>query len=186
MGKEKNMNTCFIIHGSFGDSHEHWIPWLKAELEKKNFEVITPDFPIGKDAQFYDSWKEILDKFKNKINKNTIFIGRSIAPIFIVKYILESNLKIKALYSVSGFNGYINIPDYDYVNKTFFLDEIKNFERLCHKRVCFLSKNDPYVPYYLLDMFSKNIRAKRYVIEDAGHFNTDSGYGQFQELLNLI
>lgn len=180
------MNTCFIIHGSFGDSREHWIPWLKAELEKRNFEVIAPNFPIGKDKQCYDSWKKVLDKFKDKIDKNTIFVGRSIAPIFIVKYLLENNLKIKALYSVSGFNGYINIPDYDYVNKTFFLDEIKNFERLCHKRICFLSKNDPYVPYYLLDMFSKNIKAKRYVIEDAGHFNTDSGYSQFNELLSLI
>ena len=180
------MKTCFIIHGSFGDSKEHWIPWLKEQLEKKGYEVITPDFSIGKDVQSYDSWKNVLDKFKNKIDKDTIFVGRSIAPIFIVKYILENNLKIQALYSVSGFNGFINVPDYDYVNQTFFLDEIKNFEKACHKRICFFSKNDPYVPYYLLDMFTKNIKAKRYLIENAGHFNTDSGYDKFEELLNLI
>ncbi len=180
------MKTCFIIHGSFGDSHEHYIPWLKGELEKSGFEVIAPDFPIGKDVQTYESWAEVLDKYKDKINKDTIFIGRSIAPIFIVKYLLENNLKIKALYSISGFNCYINIPDYDYVNKTFFLDEIKGFDKLCPKRICFFSKNDPYVPYYLLDMFTKNIKAKRYLVENAGHFNTDSGYDKFDALLSLI
>lgn len=180
------MDTCFIIHGSFGNSHEHWIPWLKAELEKQNYEAITPDFPIGKDIQTYNSWKKVLDRFKDKINSNTIFIGRSIAPIFIVKYVTQNHLKIKALYSVSGFNGRINIPDYDYVNKTFFLNEIKGFEKFCHQRVCFLSKNDPYVPYKLLDEFSKNIKAKRYLIENGGHFNTDAGYNQFQELLSII
>lgn len=182
------MNTCFIIHGSFGNSHEHWIPWRKAELERVagGYEVIAPDFPIGKDKQSYNSWKTVLDKFKHKINKNTIFVGRSIAPVFIVKYILENNLKIKALYSVSGFNGFINNSEYDAVNATFLLDEIKDFEKLCRKRICFLAKNDPYVPYYLLDMFSKNIKAKRVLIENAGHFNTESGYDKFEELLRLI
>lgn len=115
-----------------------------------------------------------------------MFIGRSIAPIFIVKYLLENNLKVKALYSISGFNCFINVPDYDAVNKSFFLDEIKGFEKLCKTRVCFISKNDPYVPYYLLDMFTKNIKAKVIMHENAGHYNDESGYSTFEELLNII
>lgn len=103
-----------------------------------------------------------------------------------MKYLTENNLKINSLYSISGFNGFINIPDYDYVNKTFFLDEIKGFEKLCKHRVCFVSKNDPYVPYYLLDMFTKNIKAKVILRENAGHFNDESGYSTFEELLNMI
>lgn len=184
--KVRYMKRCFIIHGSFGDSHEHWIPWLKTELEKLNFEVIAPNFPIGKDVQCYDSWKKVLDKFKSKIDENTIFIGRSLAPIFIVKYILENNLKIGTLFSVSGFNGKIGNSDYDYVNKTFFIKDVAGFEKVCKKRVCFISKNDPYVPYFMLCEFQKSINAEQILIKNAGHFNTDSGYTKFQELLDLI
>lgn len=180
------MKNYFIIHGSFGDSKEHWLPWLADKLRIKGETVYNLDFPIGLDKQNFDNWSKVLDEYKDKINKDTIFIGRSIAPIFIVKYLLKNNLKIKALYSVSGFNCFINIPDYDEVNKTFFLDEIKGFEKLCKKRVCYISKNDPYVPYYLLDMFTKNIKAKVVMNEDAGHYNTDSGYATFEELLNQL
>lgn len=144
------------------------------------------DFPIGVGKQNFNAWCKILDKYKSQINKDTIFIGRSIAPIFIVKYLLKNNLKIKALYSISGFNGFINVPDYDEVNKSFFLDEIVGFEKLCKNRICFISKNDPYVPYYLLDMFTKNIKAKVYMRENAGHFNSDSGYSTFEELKTLL
>ena len=144
------------------------------------------DFPIGVEKQNYDAWCKVLDKYKSEINKDTIFIGRSIAPIFIVKYLLQNKIKIKALYSISGFNGFINIPDYDKVNKTFFLDEIKGFEKLCKHRVCYISKNDPYVPYYLLDMFTKNVKAKICLRENAGHFNDESGYSTFEELLDRI
>ncbi len=88
--------------------------------------------------------------------------------------------------SISGFNGFINIPEYDAVNKTFFLDEINNFNKLCKHRICFISKNDPYVPFYLLDMFTKNIKAKVIIKETAGHFNIDSGYDKFPDLLKII
>lgn len=40
------MKNFFIIHGSFGDSKEHYLPWLTSELEKLG-EVVCEDFPIG-------------------------------------------------------------------------------------------------------------------------------------------
>lgn len=180
------MRNYFIIHGSFGNSKEHYFPWLKQQIEQGGGAVICPDFPIGVNNQSYQSWSNVLDKYKDKINKDTIFIGRSIAPIFIVKYLTQNNIKINSLYSISGFNGYINIPDYDAVNKTFFLDEIKGFEKFCKHRFCFTSKNDPYVPYYLLDMFTKNIKGKVFINATAGHYNDESGYTKFDQLLNLI
>ena len=180
------MKNFFIVHGSFGDSNEHWLPWLANKLRGGGYEVFNLDFPTGKDVQTYESWSKVLDNYRDKITKDTILIGRSIAPIFLVKYLLINKLKVKALYSISGFNGFINIPDYDYVNKSFFMDEIHGVERLIKTRVCYISKNDPYVPYYLLDMFSKNIKAKVILNENAGHYNTDSGYSQFDDLYKRV
>lgn len=61
------MKNYFIIHGSFGDSHEHYLPWLKSQLEKSG-EVVCVDFPIGVGVQNFESWSKVLDKYKNKIN----------------------------------------------------------------------------------------------------------------------
>jgi hypothetical protein len=42
-----SMNNYFIIHGSFGNSFVNWFPYLRKEIEKKELEVYTPDFPTG-------------------------------------------------------------------------------------------------------------------------------------------
>ena len=180
------MKNYFIIHGSFGNSIEHYLPWLKKEL-KKDADVIALDFPVGKDNQTFDNWSKVLDKFKDSINEDTIFIGRSIAPIFIVKYLMINNLKIDKLISVSGFNGFVNVCDYDYVNKTFLMDRIDGFKRHAKEVVCIYSDNDPYVPFYLLEMFARCLADKVKIINGGGHFNSDSGHGEkFEELLSFI
>ncbi len=180
------MKNYFLIHGSFGNSKEHYLPWLKTELEKQGETVYAPDFPIGLGNQNYENWSKVLDKFKDKISKETVFVGRSLAPIFIVRYLLENNLKIDSLFSVSGFNGIIGNSEYDQVNSSFFMKNYSDFKNLSKNRVCFISKNDPYVPLELLEEFATNIDAKIVMRENAGHFNTDSGYDKFTELLKLI
>ena len=60
------MKNYFIIHGSFGDSKEHYLPWLKNELEKLG-EVVCVDFPIGVGVQTFESWSKVLDQYKDKI-----------------------------------------------------------------------------------------------------------------------
>ena len=65
------MKNYFIIHGSFGDSKEHYLPWLKNELEKLG-EVVCVDFPIGVGVQTFESWSKVLDQYKDKIIEDTI------------------------------------------------------------------------------------------------------------------
>ena len=151
------MKTYFIIHGSFGDSKEHYLPWLKSELEKLG-EVICEDFPIGVGKQKYDSWSKVLDKYKDKINEESVFIGRSIGPIFAIKYLINNDLHIDKLFSVSGFNKVIvDGGDYDIVNSTMFVDNLKDFKKYCKQTTCIISEN------------------------------ADSGYGEkFEELLKEI
>jgi len=180
------MKNYFIIHGSFANPNMDWYPWLKDELIKLNKEVFVPTFPIGVDIQNYDVWKEELDKYREYINENTIFVAHSIGPIFIVKYLIENNIKIDSLYSISGFNGFINIKDFDKVNSTFFMDDYSNFDKYCKNRVAFYSNNDPFVPSNLLEDFSKKIKADIHIIENGGHFIVDDGYNEFSVLLEEI
>ena len=181
------MKNFFIIHGSFGNSKEHYLPWLEKELKKQG-EVICLDFPIGVENQCYENWAKTLNNYKEKINNETTFIGRSIGPIFSIKYIIENDLHIDKLVSVSGFNNYsVDGGDYDKVNKSMFVDNLKEFKNHCKTTICVISENDPYVKLSALKKFAKTIADKTIDIKDGGHFNADSGYGEkFEELLKLI
>lgn len=181
------MKNFFIIHGSFGNSNEHYFPWLKNQLEKQG-EVVCLDFPVGVNYQCYENWSKTLDKYKDKINCETIFIARSIGPVFSIKYIIENNLYIDKLISVSGFNKYsVDAGDYDKVNASMFVDDLKLFKNHCNKTVCIISENDPYVKSDALKDFAEQISNITINIKDGGHFNTDSGYGErFDKLLEEI
>lgn len=181
------MRNYFIIHGSFGNSQEHYLPWLKKELEKSG-EVICPDFPIGVGVQSYKSWAKILDGYKSKINKDTIFIGRSIGPVFIIQYILRNELHIDKLISISGFNNYsVDGGDYDKVNMSMFVYNPEFIKNYCNHTTCIISENDPYVKFNALLNFAEVVADKVINIKDGGHFNSDSGYGEkFEKLLELI
>lgn len=181
------MKNYFIIHGSFGNSNEHYLPWLKSNLEKQG-EVICPDFPIGVNNQCFDTWAQVLNSYKDKINSDTVFIGRSIGPIFCIKYLIENNLHINKLISVSGFNNYsVDGGDYDKVNNSMFVDNLEQFKKHCNETVCIISENDPYVNLSALKEFSSKLANNTINIKDGGHFNADSGYGEkFEELLKII
>lgn len=181
------MKNYFIIHGSFGNSNEHFLPWLKKQLQKQG-EVYCLDFPIGVEIQNYESWSKTLSQYKDKINNETVFIARSIGPIFAIKYIIENNLYINKLISISGFNNcFIDGGDYDKVNKSMYVKNLKSFKNHCNKTICIISENDPYVKLSSLKDFANEIADKTINIKYGGHFNSDSGYGEkFEELINLI
>lgn len=76
-------NNYLLIHGSFGSPFSNWIPYLRKEIENRNLEVYTPDFPIGVGYQNYENWSNLMKAYvkSNIINENTIIFAHSIAPI---------------------------------------------------------------------------------------------------------
>lgn len=82
----------------------------------------------------------------NIIDENTIIFARSIASIFICKFLVENKIKIKRLIFVCGFNNYLGIDkDYDAVNESMYFDDLTDVKNYCDDIVCFYSDNDPCV-----------------------------------------
>ena len=102
-----------ILHGSFGSPFGNWFPYLRSELEKKELIVYTPDMPTGMGYQNYDNWSRVMDGYVSAdiLNENTIIFAHSIAPVFICKYLVERNIKVKRLVLVCGFNNYLGINE---------------------------------------------------------------------------
>lgn len=106
-------NNYLLIHGSFGSPFSNWIPYLRKEIEKKNLEVYTPDFPIGVGYQNYENWSKLLKCYLDSgiLNENTTIYARSIAPVFICKFLIENKVRVKRLVIIFGFNNYLGISD---------------------------------------------------------------------------
>lgn len=183
------MKNYFLIHGSFGNPFVNWIPYLRKEIENKNLEVYTPDFPTGVNYQNFDNWNRVLKTYlvAGLLNENTIIYAHSIAPVFVCKFLIENKVRVKKLIFVCGFNNYFGInKEYDTVNKTMYLDNLKDVKNYCDDIICYYSKNDPYVKYEEEKEFANAITDKQIVIDNGGHLNSESGYTEFKELLKHI
>lgn len=182
-------SNYLLIHGSFGSPFSNWIPYLRKELENKNLEVYTPDFPTGVGYQNYENWSKLLMTYveANILNENTTIFAHSIAPIFICKFLVENKIKVKRLVFVCGFNNYFGIDEeYDAVNGSMYFENLKDIKKYCKDIVCFYSDNDPYVKYETEKEFADSIADVQNVIAGGGHLNSESGYTEFPELLKYI
>lgn len=182
------MEKYFIIHGSYGNPYKNFIPWLKKELSKRRKMCIVPHFP-SLEFQSYENWSRILSSYLDigLIDSDTIFITHSLGAVFVIKFLLEKNIKIKKLITVAGFNQVV-FSDDSTLYTSFYLDWnlLKKFPLLCGDRICFYSDNDPYISCLELKKFCDSISAVDAFVSQAGHFNEKSGYLEFRDILSYI
>ena len=141
------MSQVFIIHGAYGSPQENWVPWLKTELEKLGYTVIVPKFPTP-EGQTLRNWNQVFESYINQITKNTIFVGHSLGPAFILNILEQIDTKVKACFFVSGFVDLLDNPQFDTINRT-FVDKQFSWDKIkknCSKFFIYHSDNDPYVP----------------------------------------
>lgn len=182
-------NNYIIVHGSFGSPFGNWFPWLRKEIESRNLECYTPDFPTGRGYQTYENWSKLLTVYVEAgiLNENTVIFAHSIAPVFVCKFLVENKIKVKRLVFVCGFNNYFGInQEYDTVNESMYFDNLADIKLYCDDIVCFYSDNDPYVKQEVEIEFADTITNNGILIPEGGHLNSESGYEKFQELLEYI
>lgn len=189
----KNMKNYFIIHGFASGNIDNWFPWIKKKIDSDTKLCVIPQFPIDINHQNYSSWKLVLDAYKNNnmINDETVLIGHSIGCAFIIKYILENNIKVSKIILVSGFNNfYAEDPNdlHNKVNKTFYIndDELKEVNKHADDVICLYGDNDPYISQDVLHNYYIKLNAKEIIIHNGEHLNTKAGYNTFDELLKWI
>ena len=181
------MSKIFIIHGSYGNPQENWFPWLKEELRKKGHEVFVPKFPTPEN-QSLETWTKEFEEYIPLIDEDTIFVGHSLGPAFILSVLEKLGVKIKACFFVSGFLGPTGNPDFDNINnsfteKEFDWDKIKS---ICPRFKMYHSDNDPYLLIGKAKKLSSSLGIEIEIIKGAGHFNESAGYTQFPKLLEDI
>lgn len=179
----------FLIHGSFGSPFVNFFPWLRKKIETRGGIVYTPDFPTGVGFQNYENWEKLLNVYLEAglIHEGTTFVAHSIAPVFVCKFLIQHQVKVKKLLFVCGFNNYFGINDeYDTVNGSMYLDHLERIKEYCNDIICFYTDNDPYVKMEAEKEFAKCVATKEIVISGGGHLNAESGYENAEFLLPYL
>ena len=98
------MATVFIIHGAYGHPGENWFPWLKERLEELGHEVVVPAFPTP-EGQTLEKWLKVFSTYQQQVTAESVFIGHSIGPAFILTVLEQLESPVKAGFFVGGFFG---------------------------------------------------------------------------------
>ena len=140
------MKNYFVIHALGRTENDYWYKFIKRTVENKGYKCFVPTMPPIEDMS-YDTWAKEFDKYKDFINEDSVFIGHSTGAIFIIRYLMENNLKIAKYISVVGFNKEnpksIN-SSWEEINKTFFVEDLLRFRGFAKEKISFYSPTDVY------------------------------------------
>jgi len=191
------MKRVFIIHGWEGDSQNHWFPWLKKELEKNDFEVITPNMP-NTDEPKIEEWVPFLSELVGEPDENTYFVGHSIGCQAILRYLeILENKKVGGAIFVAGWFvltefTYLEDPEYEQSSRKIAkpwiktLIDFKKVKNSAKKFIAIFSDNDPYVDLSDKNVFVKQLVAKIIIEHNKGHFRLSESGKQLPIVLESI
>ncbi len=194
-----------IFHGSYGSSEGNWFPDLKSRLESIGEKVFVPQFPVenwdqitklGKkeavpNNQTLVRWLEHFEKHvlpKLKGEKNLVFVGHSLSPVFILHAVIKFKIKLDAAIFVVPFLTLgKTIWQIDLVNRSFYKTDF-NFgkvRKLIPMSFVLYSDDDPYVNAKNSLAFASKIGSHIIMVKGARHFNSDNKFVTFPLVFEL-
>ena len=181
------MTNIIIIHGTGGNPNGNWFPWLKSELEKSDCRVFVPKFPTPEN-QSLENWLNVFKDYEQYLDENSIVIGHSLGPAFLLSVLENLQRPIKAAFFIAGFTGLLNNPDFDELNKSFTTKSFDwaRIKNNCKRFYVINSDNDPYVPLEKGKSLAQNLGTELITIKNAGHINEEAGFAEFEFLLDKI
>jgi len=168
-----------ILHGWGGSDYPHWQAELAAEVAK-NYGTVS--FPLLDNCHFpsKNRWlkqvKAILEEFK----PDTV-VCHSLANTLWFWLCQEDIATVERLFMVSP----PSLTTTEKTIKTFFPCEVP--DDIHAKEVhLIVSDNDPWIDTKEAEEIAPRINASFTIIPNAGHINTDSGYGKWEFIEKLV
>lgn len=171
------MINYIIIPGLGNSGPEHWQTYF--EKSGNNFYRINQK---EWDAPVCNDWLETINGELNKFDlNNLILIGHSLGCATIAHWAKKYRKIIKGALLVAPSD--LESPAYTFPAKGF---EPIPLEKINFKTIVVASSNDPWVSFERAMYFAERWGSEFIGIGDAGHINTASGYGKWDEGLNIL
>ena len=169
-----------FLHGWGGSDYPHWQSWSASELIKLNYTVSFPKLP----NKFFPNLDVWLETLKNEFDhfKPDIVVCHSLANILWFHFVNKFNIQeIKKLMLVSPVKQNCNIKEIE----TFFPYPIVS--NLKAKEIIMVgSTNDKYMSVEEIIQLQSELNIGLKILDDAGHINEDSGYGELSCAIDWI
>lgn len=181
----------FIIHGWEGYPEEGWFPWLKQELEVRDFEVTVPSMPDS-DVPKLERWLPYLKEIIGTPDAHTYLVGHSMGARALMHYVadLPEGVKMGGIVSVAGAFVLRGLDQEERAVLQPWLDEpLKAASIHQHTRqiVAIFSDNDPWIPLAENKaLFQKQFQAEIYVLKNQGHFSGSDGIAELPLVLDVL
>ncbi|MCX6813804.1 MAG: DUF1749 domain-containing protein [Candidatus Azambacteria bacterium] len=186
-----NQKRVFIIHGWGGSPDEPLHKWLKAELEKKGFEVVVPEMPDS-EKPVIKAWVSKLEEIVGAPDENTILVGHSIGCQAILRYLEKLNpaSKVGGVVLIAPGLILLNLEDEEEwrIAGPWLNTPIREADVIKHtpKITAIFSDNDPYVPSENIELFKKRFNAEIIIEHEKGHFNAEDGVEKLESALIAV
>ncbi len=185
---ETILKNVLLIHGFNG------IPkifeYFKEELEKEEYNVIIPEFPVRENITI-EGYFKVFEKYKEYFNEDLIVIAHSIGNPMFIKYISKYGLKVGKYISLAGFSKDFFNEGKDVLNEKVKLtilteNELNDAKILINKKYSIYSDSDHLVPFELLEQYCKDIDSISIPMKDIGHMGKKSGLEKLPIVVNII
>lgn len=183
------MKKAIILHGMSDSKEEydgqesdhHWLPWLKAELEERGYDVATPELPEPYHP-VYEAWRGVFEQYV--LDEETVLIGHSCGAGFLVRYLSEHDVHVGRVVLVAP---YLD-PDGDHIPEFFDFPLKRELVTQTKGVTIFVSTDDDediQESVRIIERACDGLEKK--VFEDRGHFTFgEMGTREFPDVLNEI
>ena len=169
-----------LLHGWGGSDSPHWQSWLAGELAKDYGKVSFLEFS-NYDFPNLGMWKKELKQELDEF-KPDIVICHSLANTLWFHLCQEDNfIEVQELYLVAPPSLTCEIKEL----KSFFPVHMPTNPH-AKKTILVTSTNDPYMTIDEAKELQSSLGVEMKVLQNAGHINADSGFGEWRWILKKI
>jgi predicted alpha/beta hydrolase family esterase len=189
---------AFIIHGYLGYPAEAWLPWLKAMLENRGYQVWLPAMPHP-DRPAIPEWIDFIGKLVGNPDEKTVMIAHSLGCEAVLHYLetLGENAKSvgKTVLVAGRFPTGMSPEEAerriegDKILKPWLIARVDPHwvKMAAGKCTAILSDNDPYLPMdEARASFQGNFPGEIIIEHGKGHFNEDDKVTELPSALNAV
>jgi len=185
-----NKKRVFIIHGWDGYPDEGWFPWLKKELEAKDFEVTVPVMPDAAKPEIA-TWVSYLSKLVGKPDENTYFVGHSIGCQAVIRYLETLDTKVGGAVFVAGWLMRLtgDLSEEEVLIAKPWIETPINYQKVknnCRQVAAIFSDNDDFVHLDNIKLFESNLNASTVLEHKKGHYSGGDGITELPAALEKL
>jgi leucyl-tRNA synthetase len=108
---EQKKQKVLLIHGFEASGNANWLPWMKAELEARGFEVFAPTMSTSEHPDL-EQWMKELMPFMQQLGEDDIIVAHSLGGKAALHLVERTGKKIGSLFIVASAIGQIEQRDW--------------------------------------------------------------------------